>query len=249
MRTYLLILLLSAGTLTAAAQRPQQLFEQANGLYRQRQYDSAAQLYGRLIGEGYRNTALWYNAGNASYQAGRTGYAVYYFEKALQQDPGNAAVLHNLQLARQRVADRTDLPPTIIFVQWEQHILHLFSPNGWLLAGLLLCWLTIAGVALHFFRGSASRWVRWGTRLAAVLFVLALIGGILTYRQQMQHDTAIVMVSEAAVKSAPDNNSTDLQDIHEGYKVSILGNAPGWVKIRFGDEKEGWVAENTLKVL
>lgn len=249
MRLTALIGFLLAALLPAHGQSPQQLFERANQLYQQKKYDSAENLYGQLVEQGYRNTALLYNAGNASYRAGHTGYAVYYYEKALRRDPGNEVIRHNLQLANQQVSDRTEPLPPLIFIQWGEKLLSLLSPNGWLAVSLLLGWLLVLFIALRVLKERKGRAIRWGTYGSGVLFVLLLTTSFFSYREASRHDAAVVVAPVTDLRAAPDADSPGILQVHEGLKVKLLNTAPGWMKISLSDGREGWVAGGDLRII
>ena len=59
------------------------MFEKANQLYHNKNYDSASVLYQQMIQDGYCHPALYYNAGNAYYRTNQIGMAVWCFKKAL----------------------------------------------------------------------------------------------------------------------------------------------------------------------
>lgn len=233
----------------ASGQSPQQLFDAANRLYQQQQYDTAAKAYQRLIDIGYENAALYYNAGNANYKANHTGNAVYDFEKALQQEPGNPVIQYNLQLANQRITDKPEQIPTLFFVSWWKNILHFHRPNGWLAGSIIFFWLLLLSVGWRYLTVAKPRWTKWGMYIAGILFAFYFIGTIASFQQVTQHPYGIVMDNTVKVKSAPDSGSGDITEIHEGVKVKVLDTAIGWKKIRLSDGKEGWIPANGMKEL
>lgn len=245
---HLLTIGLFLPTLHAGA-GPQQQFDVANRLYTRQQYDSAAQLYQQLIDQGYINEALFFNAGNAYYKTNRVGEAVYYFEKALQLDPGNKAAQHNLALARQRVVEQVDLLPQVFFQQWWNKLLQLHSANGWLIGSILLFWL-LAGLWGAVYWGAINnKWVRPMAYLCLLLFVIYSIRAYGCYRDVSGKKQAIVMNPVAKVYAAPDKGSGVLFEVHEGIKVQLLDATKEWKKVRLEDGKTGWIPAHVLKTL
>lgn len=247
-RTLALCGLCLAGSL-ARGQAPQAVFDSANMLYERQQYDSAARMYARLIDAGYRNAELYFNAGNAHYKGRHPGYAVYYYEKALQQSPGNEAIAHNLQLAHQQATDKLDQIPTLFFIRWWQQLLHVHSANGWLWGAVLLCWITLALVGWRLLRPPAPRWTRWGIAVFSLLCILYLCCATASWYRSTHHDYAIVVVSDEKMKAAPDADSPDVMLIHEGLKVQVLDEVGEWKKIRLTDGKTGWVKADSMLLL
>lgn len=249
MNRMLKILLLCFFCRPALGQSPQPLFDTANSLYQSQQYDSAATVYGHLIDQGYDNAALYYNAGNANYKAGHTGLAVYDYEKALQDQPGNPVILHNLQLANQRIVDKPDQPPTLFFINWWRAVLHFHRPNGWLAGSIFFFWLLLLCAAWRMLSETKPRWTKWGIYVAGILFSAYFICTVAWFRQATLHPYAIVMEGTVTMKSAPDSGSSGIADIHEGVKVKVLDTAAGWKKIRLTDGREGWILAGTMKTL
>lgn len=237
-----------AGGAVAVAQPTQPSFDNANNLYQKHQYDSALTLYRELIGKGFNNAELYYNAGNASFKSGQLGYAVYYFEKALQQSPGNAVIQHNLAIAKQQATDKIDQVPTLFFIAWWHHLLHWHTPNGWVIGSILLFWLVLFFIGWRLFgkKLPAPRWTTWIIALTAILFCLYLSGAIGTWYMRTHHIYAVIIKTDEPLKTAPDSGSADVLIVHEGLKVKITDAVDSWRKIKLTDGKEGWVQANAM---
>jgi SH3-like domain-containing protein len=54
-------------------------------------------------------------------------------------------------------------------------------------------------------------------------------------------------VENVNVKSAPDDNGTDLFTIHEGIKFLVLDHVGSWNKIRLADGKVGWIEKGVFE--
>lgn len=224
----------------------QQIFDKANQLYQKQEYDSAANLYQQLVNEGYVNPELYYNAGNANYQANHLGYAVYYFEKALQQSPGNAVIENNLSLAKQKAADKIEQIPTLFFIRWWHNMLQFHHPNGWMAGSIIFFWLLIIVTGWRTLRKPAPRWTKWLVLIFAILFCIYLSGAIGSWYHRSHHDLAVIILPEEQVKAAPDSGSADLLVIHEGLKVKITDEVGEWRRIKLSDGREGWILANSM---
>ena len=246
-----LILVLAAVAAYAVAPPPgaQQTFDSANALYQRHEYDSARQLYQRLVGEGFTNPELFYNAGNAAFKARRLGYAVYYYEKALQQSPDNAVVAHNLAIAREEATDKIDQIPTLFFVGWWHRLLQLHHPGGWV-AGSIICFWILAGfIGWRRISRAAPSWTRWAVVVIAVATGFYLAGAFGSWYNQTHRDYAVVIRADEPVKTTPDGGSPEITTIHEGLKVRVTDQISGWRKIRLTDGKEGWIEASSILTL
>lgn len=234
----------------SAAPAPQQQFEKANQLYRQKQYSEAAGIYQQLINEGYHQPQLFLNAGNAWYKANKTGLAIYNYEKALAKDPFNKSAIHNLSVANQRVEGYVNDLPLLFFQQWWLQLQHFHSPNGWAIGAIIFFWLLIAGViAMLIVPGFKPTLLRWGTVVSSLLFILYLTVGISTYVTANSHNEGIIMGTLVKVKAAPDQESKDMFELHEGVKVQVTDATQEYCKILLPDGKTGWLACAEIKRL
>jgi Ca-activated chloride channel homolog len=77
-----------------------------NSLYRQKQFDAAAQRYKELSGKQKNGKTLnndYYNLGNALYKTGKYQESVDAYKNALRKMPGDMDAKHNLQLAMKKL--------------------------------------------------------------------------------------------------------------------------------------------------
>jgi len=236
--------------IAGAASAPQQEFEKANGLFKQKQYTEAANIYQQLIDQGFGQPELYLNAGNAWYKANKTGLAVFNYEKALSADPFNKSAAHNLAVANQRVEGYVNDLPLLFFQQWWLHVLHFHTPDGWATGAILLFWLSITGiVVLLLIPAFKPVLMKWGSAVLAAGFLFYLIMGISAYLTANAHDQGIIMSTAVKVKAAPDNESKDMFELHEGVKVQVTDATQEFCKISLPDGKTGWLACAEIKRL
>ncbi|MBS0025943.1 tetratricopeptide repeat protein [Chitinophaga sp. 22321] len=229
---------------------PQQRFEQANVLFSQSKYTEAARTYQQLLDEGHTQKALFFNAGNAWYKAGKTGQAIYSYEKALQLSPNDAAIKHNLAIANQKVSGFVEELPLVFFQQWWLQLQHLHKANGWAVGTVVLFWLLIAGILVNsFLPGWKNKFLRWGNYVIGALCVLYLLMAIDTYLSSNNHQSGIVMNSNIKAKTSPDENSRDAFEIGEGMKVHIVDATAEFCKVELADGKNGWISCAYIKRL
>jgi Ca-activated chloride channel family protein len=77
-----------------------------NSLYKQKQFDAAAQRYKELSGKQKDGKALnsdYYNLGNALYKSGKYQECIDAYKNALRKTPGDMDAKHNLQLAMKKL--------------------------------------------------------------------------------------------------------------------------------------------------
>ena len=89
----------------------------------------------------------------------------------------------------------------------------------------------------------------YGTATAFLLLVLTLCFAAIDRREAIDRTSAVVLRDAVAVKSSPDQNSTDLFILHEGTKVEISDRLNGWCEITIADGKKGWMECSTFETI
>ena len=126
---YLLLILIIFLIQTASvlADHNQYLFDEANKLYQQEQYQEAIYNYLEIIKNGYESWQLYYNLGNAYYKTRQFGRAILNYERALKQNPKNEDILFNLQIANMSVVDKITIPPQFFISKWLSKLKSLWG--------------------------------------------------------------------------------------------------------------------------
>lgn len=251
MRKLIFFLVTLLGIATALrAQTPQTTFTEANELFRTKSYSTAAAKYQQLIDQGYRDKALYYNAGNAYYKANHIGAAVYNYEKALQLSPRDEATRHNLDMLNQQIPNNPEALPLLFFQQWWITLTQLFSANGWAVMSIVFSWVLVAAIMVFFFYpGRRALAARIGMYAGTVLLVISLGMATLRYSEHLDTSSAIVMNAAVKAKAAPDAGAKDMFELQEGMKVAVLDHTQEYCKVQLVDGKTGWIACDNIKTL
>ena len=248
----LLILSLYFSLLFAAtAQTPQQLMQQGNDAYSKGDYTAAAEAYNAILDAGQHSADLYYNLGNAYYRQEELGLAILNYERALRLNPHFRDARQNLELAYSKTEDQIDTLPQIFLVKWAQAVVAWFSPNGWLIALLLLTTLLGALVAIFF----VSRDYAWRKHslliglLVCLMLLLAVGCTIASHVRYNRHDKAIITSPMIVMKGSPEAHSIDKMILHEGTPVSIDETLGDWNKIHIADGTTGWVESSDITII
>jgi tetratricopeptide (TPR) repeat protein len=228
------------------AQSPAELYQQANQQYRQKQYASAAASYEKILSEGYKNAATYYNLGNCYYKLDSTGKSILNFERALKLAPDDEDVAYNLRLARSRAVDDSQPVPQLAIVTWWNNFRNANSSGQWALVSLGFIWAALIAFAMALFLGSRKVFNTVGL-LLVFCSVSSLLFAAGQRSREQDANNAIVMVSSSYVKSAPDAGSGDLFMVHEGTRLQILDQVGEWNKIRLADGKVGWIEKQNFE--
>ena len=246
-----LIIFFLANTVAVYAQDPQQLFTEANELYKQKEYAQAAQEYEKIATLGYESAEVYYNLGNCYYKTSQIGLTILNYERAKKIEPDNDDIEFNLKLAGLRVNDRVEVLPQMMLVTWFKNTLASQTANGWGKTALVLLWLAlIAGIVFLFANKFLVKRISF---FSAVIFLMvSLLFLLIAFRQNTFEKTnkhGVVMVTNTYIKSAPENNAVDLFILREGVTAAILEEAGDWQKIKLADGKVGWIKRNDMEVI
>lgn len=226
-------------------------FEQANVLYRNGDFGTAAELYEKVITNGYENPDLFFNLGNTYFKLKKTGPAILNYERALRISPSDDDISYNLRLANLRVVDKIEPIPQLFFLEWWYSFVNLASANRWTTLFVISIWLLSISIGVAYaFRNRAIKQIATGLIILSSLFTcITGIAGYQRYLGETSTSMAIVLQSTAYVKSSPDQQSTDLFVLHEGVKAEILDVVGEWKKIRLADGKVGWISITALATI
>ncbi|MDZ7342222.1 MAG: tetratricopeptide repeat protein [candidate division KSB1 bacterium] len=235
----------------AYADHNQYLFDQANQLYQQEQYQQAIDKYLEIRNSGYESWQLYYNLGNAYYKTRDLGRAILNYERALKLNPKNEDIKFNLDLANLQVVDKIVVPPQFFMFKILSDLKNLWSLKTLtfltLFFYLLLTGLIIMRILLRDIRVQRIVRIAW----IPALILLLLVGTIFIVRihEDSTLHYAIVLVDKIDVLSSPDDQGTELFALHRGVKLQIEASRADWAKIRLADGKIGWIKKQAFEII
>lgn len=225
---------IEADTLAVAAQ-----------LYENGRFLEAAQTYQQLVDQGFASSDLYYNLGNAYFQAGDMGGAVLNLERAARLAPRDATIAAELSFVRDQV--QADLPAAGL-EQVARLARDWLTLNETAVLALLFWWLLLALV------WAGRRWEKWrslttlGWQLSAVLLVISLfLLGSRIYTEQNQ-PLAVVVASEVGVSQTPGSGNTGALILFGGTPVQVLEQRAQWSEVLAADGT-GWVPNRAIALI
>jgi hypothetical protein len=210
-------------------------------------YAGALEAYRSVVGAGYESPELYLDLGNASYRAGRLGWAVYWFERGRRLAPGDPDLRTNLESVLAETRDRAVGEDGSRFLSGLTVLQDRVSPaaaargvtaawflfGAWLAVHLALSGGPVSGLA-------ASRPFRLaGTALGALLAISAA-GMLVKLAQASGEPTAVVVVEELPVRSNPDLEATVEFTLHAGTRVRLSRTSDGFREVLYSDKLHGW---------
>lgn len=227
------------------------LFNEGNELYRTEKYTDATTKYLELLNSGYESSELYFNLGNSYYKQHNTGLAIYYFEKALQLNPGNEDVKANLNYAQKSVVDSIDELPKTFTEKLQEEFFNKFTYNTWAVIVVILSFIVaFVWIAFYYAFGSGLKRTYFSVGIVAtVMFLVSIIVTGVQYNQAKNIKQAIVTVNRVKVVNEPSLNASEAFVLHEGTKVKVLDGVYDWKKVKIANGAVGWLQLNTIKEL
>lgn len=228
------------------AQSAPELYKTAGQHYKANEFEQAATAYEKILVQGYRTPEVYYNLGNCYYKLKNTGKAILNFERAHNLAPEDEDIIHNLKLAQLKTIDKLQpVPQLAIVTQWN-NLLNSQSSKGWSMFAIGFIWLALVLFAVYYLVARKGI-VLFFSLLVLALSVVSVALGFKQAHTEENPDTAILMVANVNVKSAPDANGNDIFTIHEGIKLELCDQVGSWTKIRLADGKVGWIEKNMFE--
>ncbi len=228
-----------------------ELFRHAAEDYRRGNWSEAARKYNEIYSRGISNHVVFHNLGNCYFRMNNLGMAILAWEKGLRLKPGDKQLLQNLNYASKRVVDKFEEPEQQFFSAVLSGIGSLFTNSGWVIFTIVNLW--IAGILLFLLQLNTERIPRRITIYLFVFFFMAcLFSGavaIVKHKSFADEEYAIVLASEARIRSGPAVNNPVLFILHEGVKVKVEGSSGNWLRISVPNGYNGWLKKDRVGII
>jgi len=227
------------------------LFQEANTAYNEGNYSEAINNYERILENGETSAELYYNLANSHYKLSQIAPSVYYYEKALQLDPGDSDVKNNLEFAQRMLIDEIEEVPKTGLSKIINKLISVLSFNGWAWTAVIGSSLFAAFFLLYYFSNSSRQKRLFFTTsiLGLIIMVSALIFAFQQQEYQKNSRFAIIFSEEAIIRNEPTLRSNEILTLHEGTKVKILETFQNWIKFELANEIQGWMDKSDVRFL
>ena len=215
----------------------------------QKYFAQAANGFDKVVKSGVTNGKLLYNLGNAQVQAKQIGSGIGSYLQAQRIMPGDSQLQSNLAHARTLVKDRFDSGGGILMEDVSDWW-HLISFNSRLtLAGIF--WIAAWSIAAFLLHQPAAarhetarvlvRRAAWGLAMCGVILGATVVSDITAAQLWPQG----VTTSDGVMVRKGNGDGFDPQfaePLSQGVEFRVLQRRPGWLLIRLGDGKSGWIS-------
>ena len=215
----------------------------------QKYFAQAANGFDKVVKSGVSNGKLLYNLGNAQVQAKQIGSGIGSYLQAQRIMPGDSQLQSNLAHARTLVKDRFDSGGGILMEDVSDWW-HLISFNSRLtLAGIF--WIAAWSIAAFLLQQPTAarhetarvlvRRAAWGLAMCGVILGATVLSDITAAQPWPQG----VTTSDGVMVRKGNGDGFDPQfaePLSQGVEFRVLQRRPGWLLIRLGDGKSGWIS-------
>lgn len=232
------------------SQEATQLFELANEMYKQGNYENAIQKYEFIEKSLKQESAdLYFNLGNAYYKLNKIGPTIYYYEKALLLAPDDEKITTNLEFAQKKTKDQFKTLKEIGFSNVIKKMASVFSLNVWTWLSVLFSFGVFAAVLGFLFKKESQqkRYFFIGIFSALFLMMFSFFMAFTLNKFIETDQPAIVFDAVIELKAEPKSDAEKVLLLHEGTKVNVLETMDNFKKVQLPNKTEGWVLSSAIK--
>lgn len=255
--------LICGGALLPAQQSAEEVFAEANELFRSGSqllasdpqgaagmYRRAALRYESLVGErGIVNSKLHYNLANAYFRLDDIGRAILNYRKAARLDPADRNVMRNLEHARGVRRDRLEseggsqIFETLLFWHYD----FAFDTRMRLFAGV---WIAFWGVILLRLLGRSwvPREIAIALGVASALFLCSVALEAIQARSEVG---GVVIAPDTVARQGdgPSYEPSFEEPLHAGAEFRLLEERPGWYRVELPDGRRCWLFAGDVELV
>ena len=220
---------------------PQSAFELAGGAYDEGDVSRAAELYNKLVSDGYEDDAIFFNLGNAYFRGGKLGLAVLNYAKALRVNPRDVDAKANLIFGMK--TSGAAQPSASFFAK----LFSFFSLKEWMLSAIIIYWVISAAICAYLLSDKRRPTYKRLIIIFAAIFVISVVGTSRGVLLKLRPEAVVVSSGQKAL-FAPIIGSVAHFSLPEGSIVRVQGESGDWVKVKAG-KKLGWIPKSICEVI
>ena len=194
------------------------IFKNANDLYNQGSYIEANNLYLNVISSNVVSKDLYYNLASSYYEINSNGYAVLWYERALNISPFDKEIKNNIN----KITERKDYDSFYIIAFYISLILFVFF-------SVFLFVLFIKKKNINF--------------LLLISCVILIVFSIYLYKT-IKSDY-IIIIRNTNIYSGSSIKSDIVSSVYEGEKFRVIKESSNWYYVK-GISK-GWINKEDLE--
>jgi len=209
-------------------------FVQANKAYAKGDYQTAIDQYQKIIDSGKPTGSLYYNMGNCYFRQDKIGWAILYYERAMQYIPNDPDLQFNLRHVRNQIEDQVEKKTSFPL----KSTLDKFSISS-LFWFITICNIGFWGI-LIIRRFHRSEWSYYTFVGLSILWTISLVSYSSKWYIIKTDNRGVIVASKTIVRAGPDERETKLFELHSGTIVGCERQEGDWRLVQFSQGKRGW---------
>lgn len=251
MRKYIyLTLIISFSIFGSKVFAQQPLFDRANSLLEDGQYQEAIEVYESIAEDGYESGALWQNLGVAYTRIDSLGKAKYYFLQAEKYNETEDRAESALQYVNNRFPRQSAVLPSLPWMRFINFLSDSIGLTTLVIAGLLSLYLGIALKIGSWFRVDLNKVMSSAGYIAIGCSVVVFLSAVIVNYQENRYSTGVMIDHEGEVYQRPVENSTIVSTAYEGYTMQVDERESemetGWKYVRLENGMYGWIQNDHI---
>ena len=203
------------------------IFKNANDLYNQGNYIEANNLYLNLISSNVVSKDLYYNLASSYYEINSNGYAVLWYERALNISPFDKEIKNNIN----KITERKDYDSFYIIKDYDSFYIIAFYIS------LILFVFFSAFLFVLFIKKKNINF------LLLISSIILLVFSIYSYNT-IKSDY-IIIIRNTNIYSGSSIKSDIVSSVYEGEKFRVIKESSNWYYVK-GISK-GWINKEDLE--
>ena len=212
-------------------------------------FRSAASRFQVLIDDGVVNGDLYYDLGNAYFQAGDLGQAIANYLRAQRLIPGDPRLEANLAYARTLVRPQVTKEGSDALLH-RLTVWHHGWPVQWRLIIFGVAWIAlwIVVLARAWTPVPGFRWIVGTTAVIAMAFGLSTTLGLTGDTSGQQ---GVLIKDEVVVRkgNAESFSPQFEQPVNQGLEFRVLEERPDWIHIELFNGQSGWIPRSDAEII
>ncbi|MDZ7658730.1 GW dipeptide domain-containing protein [Fodinibius sp.] len=239
--------------LSFAQQNAQALFDNANEMLQEGNYQQAISSYQKLEDRNTVSGALFLNMGISYQRIDSLGMAKYYFLKASQFEETEQQAQKALQFVESRFSRQSAVLPKLpwdIATGWLQE--HIGAENI-LLIGIITLNIGVFIFIAHWFLQAYPKVLRIGGLSLIVVALLIIASSFYTQYISERYSKAVMVTEKVSVLAEPAEEASIVSRAYEGYTFTVdhrkSDSRQEWTYVRMSNGLYGWIPNSEILIL
>lgn len=244
----ILVLSIFTGSCLAQTGENPRAFIDGIKFYKAGEFSKAADEFHKIIDSGIQNGKLFYNLGNVYLKMDDIGRAILWYEKALKLIPGDPDLKFNhnyaLSLIKDEKGDKSGAGSIVrIIFFWK----YMLNPDTIRWTAIVLNMIFWTLVAVRLVRRKKP--VKTPVVIILALALIFTLTAFYNFYESKHLRQGVILPEKVSVRSGLTDDSTELFVLHAGTKISIDKERENYLRIRYSDEKIGWIKKSDAGVI